>query len=51
MGDEKVILEAGDTLVVAPYVAHHATNIGNENADMIVAYSSGERDFHLEKDG
>ena len=50
MGDEKVILEAGDTLVVAPYVAHYATNIGNENADMIVAYSSGERDFHLEKD-
>ena len=48
MGEEEVILEAGDTLTVPAYVAHHAVNIGDEDADMIVAYSSGERDFRLE---
>ena len=48
MGDEVVILEAGDTLTVPPYVAHYAVSIGDEDADMIVAYSSGERDFRLE---
>ena len=45
MGDEKVVLEAGDTLVVSPGVFHNATNIGDEDADMIVAYSSGDRQF------
>jgi quercetin dioxygenase-like cupin family protein len=45
VGDQVVILEAGDTLTVPPYVAHSATSIGEEDADMIVAYSSGERDF------
>jgi quercetin dioxygenase-like cupin family protein len=48
MGDEIVILEAGDTLTVPPYVAHSAVSIGDEDADMIVAYSSGERDFRVE---
>ena len=45
MGDETVILEAGDTLTVAAHVTHDAVNIGDEDAEMIVAYSSGERDF------
>jgi quercetin dioxygenase-like cupin family protein len=48
MGEEEVILQAGDTLTVPAYVAHHAVNIGDEDADMIVAYSSGERDFQVE---
>ena len=45
MGDDSVILEAGDTLVVAADLPHSATSIGDEDADMIVAYSSGDRDF------
>ena len=45
MGDAVVILEAGDTLTVPPDVVHGAASIGDEDADMIVAYSSGERDF------
>ena len=49
MGDEKVILNPGDTLVVDPGVPHNAISIGEEDADMIVAYSSGDRDFHPEK--
>lgn len=45
MGDEKVIMEPGDTLAVAAGVDHYARSIGDEDADMIVAYSIGEREF------
>jgi mannose-6-phosphate isomerase-like protein (cupin superfamily) len=48
MGDKKVVLSAGDTLVVAAGVSHNAVSIGDVDADMIVAYSSGARDFVLE---
>jgi quercetin dioxygenase-like cupin family protein len=48
MGDERVILEPGDTLVVKANVPHDAVSIGESDADMIVAYSSGERDFAAE---
>ncbi len=47
ISDESVILEAGDALTVPVNVSHYATNIGDKDADMIVAYSFGERDFHL----
>ena len=45
IGDQMVVLEAGDTLTVPAYVSHYAVSVGAEDADMIVAYSSGERDF------
>ncbi len=48
MGDEEVVMEAGDTLVVPPDVFHNATNVGDEDADMIVAYPTGVRDFKSE---
>jgi quercetin dioxygenase-like cupin family protein len=48
VGDATVTLEAGDTLTVAANVPHHAVNVGDEDAEMIVAYSSGRRDFVLE---
>lgn len=48
VGDQKVILRPGDTLVVPPGVAHHARNMGNIDAEMIVAYPSGQRDLQLE---
>jgi quercetin dioxygenase-like cupin family protein len=48
MGDKKVVLVAGDTLTVAAGVPHNAVSIGEVDADMIVAYSSGVRDFVLE---
>jgi quercetin dioxygenase-like cupin family protein len=47
-GEVSVILEAGDTLTVSAGVPHHAVNIGEEDADMIVAYSSGEREVSKE---
>lgn len=45
IGEEKVIVEAGDTLVVPPHLPHQAINIGDVDADMIVAYPTGKRDF------
>ena len=45
VGEQVVTLEAGDTLVVGAGVAHNATNVGEEQADMMVVYSSGRRDF------
>ena len=48
VGSESVVLEPGDTLVVPAGLAHHARCIGPEDADMIVAYSSGDRGFRKE---
>jgi len=48
VGAESVILEAGDTIVLDAGVPHNATSIGEEDADMIVAYSSGTRGFRPE---
>jgi quercetin dioxygenase-like cupin family protein len=48
IGDKAVVLEAGDTLTIPAGVFHNAVSIGEEDADMIVVYSSGERDFVLE---
>jgi quercetin dioxygenase-like cupin family protein len=51
VGDEWIALEAGDTLVVPPGVMHSAESVGDTDADMVVAYSSGERGFRLEDVG
>lgn len=48
LGDKRFILTSGDTLSIPAGVFHDAQNIGTEDADMIVAYSSGTRDFILE---
>ena len=47
-GDRTVAMGPGDTLVIPAGVPHNATSVGDEDADMIVAYSSADRDFHLE---
>lgn len=43
VGDEKIILESGDTILIEAGVAHNAVSIGDCDADMIVVYSSPER--------
>ncbi len=48
IGDEWVILEAGDTLTIPANHTHYAVNVGDGPADMIVAYSTGDRDFQLD---
>ncbi len=45
VGEEFVLMEPGDTLVVPTGVDHHALSIGDEDAVMIVAYPSGQRNF------
>ena len=49
MGSERIILNPGDTLTVAPGVFHNALSIGEEDADMMVCYSTGTREFQMEK--
>ncbi|MEX0777223.1 MAG: cupin domain-containing protein [Phycisphaeraceae bacterium] len=48
VGDHSVVLEPGDTLVIPAGVMHNALSLGDQDADMIVVYSSGQRDFVLE---
>jgi quercetin dioxygenase-like cupin family protein len=49
IGERKFIMEAEDTSVVPAGVGHVAYSFGDEDADMIVAYSSGIRLFQEEK--
>jgi quercetin dioxygenase-like cupin family protein len=49
LGGEKVVLEAGDTLVIPAGVFHNATSTGGVDAEMVVAYPTGTRDFDPEK--
>ena len=48
MSGESVILEPGDSIILPAGVFHSARSIGEEDADMIVAYNSAERDFEPE---
>lgn len=47
-GNETARMAAGDTLVVPPGVMHNALNTGETDAEMIVVYSAGTRDFRAE---
>jgi quercetin dioxygenase-like cupin family protein len=46
-GDREFKREAGGTLRIPAGVYHDAESIGEEEADMIVAYPSASRDFNL----
>ena len=48
LSDQTFTLEPGDTLAIPPGVFHNARSVGDVDADMIVAYSTGVRDFVLE---
>lgn len=48
LGDRVFEMSAGDTIAIPAGVFHHAQNIGAGDADMLVVFSSGERDFMLE---
>jgi len=49
LGKGKVVLNPGDTLTVPSGVFHNALSIGDEDADMIVCYPTGDRDFQPER--
>jgi quercetin dioxygenase-like cupin family protein len=48
VGDTAYDMVAGDSIAIPAGVPHYAINTGDVDADMIVMYSSGERDFKLE---
>lgn len=48
VGEASVTLEPGDTLVVDAGVPHNALSIGEVDADMIVVYDAGTREFRKE---
>ena len=51
VGEDKVVLEAGDTLRIPPGVFHNALSVGDEDAEMIVTYNTADRDFEKEARG
>jgi quercetin dioxygenase-like cupin family protein len=51
VGSQTVTLNAGDTLAIPAGVVHNAQSVGDVDADMIVTYSSGHRDFLPETAG
>lgn len=49
LGPDTAVLEQGDSIVIPPNTYHNARSIGADDADMIVAYSSGERGYQPEE--
>ena len=48
IGDEAVLMQAGDTMLVPAGVPHVAFSVGDQDAEMMVAYPSGQRQFKAE---
>jgi quercetin dioxygenase-like cupin family protein len=48
VGDEMTVLESGDALTVLANVPHRIENVGNEDAEMTLSYSSGAREYVAE---
>ena len=49
LGEDRIMLQAGDSITIPAGMFHNAANVGSEDADMIVAFSSAHRDFELEE--
>lgn len=47
-GDDWVLLEAGDTILIPVGATHQTRNIGTETAVLMIAYSSGSRVYEAE---
>jgi quercetin dioxygenase-like cupin family protein len=48
IGDEAVPMQAGDTTIIPAGVPHVAFSVGDQDAEMMVAYPSGQRQFKAE---
>jgi len=48
IGGQWVVMQPGDTLVVDAGVPHHARSVGETDADMVVVYDAGKRQFRPE---
>jgi mannose-6-phosphate isomerase-like protein (cupin superfamily) len=47
-GSEVFHLEAGDALTIPGGLTHQIENLGTEDAEMILTYSTGHRDYAIE---
>jgi mannose-6-phosphate isomerase-like protein (cupin superfamily) len=48
VGEETIMMEAGDTVVIPAGTSHMTHNHGDEDADIIVAYPAGTREFNVD---
>ncbi len=48
IGQERVVMKAGDTIFIPAGSYHQTTNIGDGDAAMIVSYSAGTRIYEAE---
>jgi mannose-6-phosphate isomerase-like protein (cupin superfamily) len=48
VGEETIMMEAGDTVVIPAGTPHMTHNHGDADADIIVAYPSGTREFNVD---
>jgi quercetin dioxygenase-like cupin family protein len=47
-GDETQALQSGDSLSIPAGLVHQIENVGSDNAEMTIAYSTGEREYTVE---
>lgn len=45
VGDERFVMQAGDTVFIARGSPHQSRNVGRGDAIMIVSYSAGDRNY------
>lgn len=48
IGDEAVLMQPGDTTAIPAGVPHVAFSVGDQDAEMMVAYPTGQRQFKPE---
>jgi quercetin dioxygenase-like cupin family protein len=48
LGEEAVLMQPGDTTAIPAGVPHVAFSVGDQDAEMIVAYPTGQRQFKPE---
>ncbi len=48
VGEETIMMAAGDTVVIPPGTPHMTHNHGDEEADILMAYPSGTREFSVD---
>ncbi len=47
-GEEATLVQPGDALTIPAKVVHRIENVGSEDAEMMLSYSSGDREYVAE---
>jgi quercetin dioxygenase-like cupin family protein len=48
VGEKSTLLQPGDAITVPANLAHRIENVGSEDAEMVLSYSSGNREYVAE---